>query len=79
MRRWIPSIPIPIPTPHGPHCQKGSAGAGGKAAALELIFTQIGPVPKITEQGLQLVKKEFDKLVDGGASSPATATPTSFC
>ena len=24
----------------------------------------------------QLVKKEFDKLVDGGASSPAT--PTSF-
>ena len=27
----------------------------------------------------QLVKKDFDKLVDGGASSPATATPTSFC
>ena len=27
----------------------------------------------------QLVKKEFDKLVDGGACSPATATPTSFC
>ncbi|MDY2602501.1 MAG: hypothetical protein SOW23_12055, partial [Eubacteriales bacterium] len=26
----------------------------------------------------QLVKKDFDKLVDGGASSPATATPTSF-
>ena len=26
-----------------------------------------------------LVKKDFDKLVDGGASSPATATPTSFC
>ena len=25
----------------------------------------------------QLVKKDFDKLVDGGASSPAT--PTSFC
>ena len=28
---------------------------------------------------VQLVKKDFDKLVDGGASSPATATPTSFC
>ena len=28
---------------------------------------------------MQLVKKDFDKLVDGGASSPATATPTSFC
>ena len=27
----------------------------------------------------QLVKKVFDKLVDGRASSPATATPTSFC
>ena len=27
----------------------------------------------------QLVKKDFDKLVDGEASSPATATPTSFC
>ena len=24
-------------------------------------------------------QKEFDKLVAGGASSPATATPTSFC
>ena len=28
---------------------------------------------------VQLVKKVFDKLVDGRASSPATATPTSFC
>ena len=27
----------------------------------------------------QLVKKGFDKLVDGEASSPATATLTSFC
>ena len=24
-------------------------------------------------------QKDFDKLVDGGASSPATATLTSFC
>ena len=29
--------------------------------------------------GNQLVKKGFDKLVDGEASSPATATLTSFC
>ena len=26
-----------------------------------------------------LVKKDFDKQVDGEASSPATATLTSFC
>ena len=30
-------------------------------------------------RSFQLVKKVFDKLVDGRASSPATATPTSFC
>ena len=30
-------------------------------------------------RGAQLVKKGFDKLVDGEASSPATATLTSFC
>ena len=28
---------------------------------------------------IQLVKKGFDKPVDGEASSPATATLTSFC
>ncbi len=28
---------------------------------------------------IQLVKKGFDKLVDGEASSPATTTLTSFC
>ena len=28
---------------------------------------------------LQLVKKDFDKRVDGEASSPATATLSSFC
>ena len=32
-----------------------------------------------TSDGVQLVKKDFDKLVDEGARSPATATPTSFC
>ena len=31
------------------------------------------------EPGAQLVKKGFDKLVDGEASSPATATLSSFC
>ena len=30
-------------------------------------------------RGGQLVKKGFDKLVDGEASSPATATLSSFC
>ena len=30
-------------------------------------------------QLLRLSKKVFDNLVDGGASSPATTTPTSFC
>ena len=29
--------------------------------------------PERVASGIQLVKKEFDKLVDGGASSPATA------
>ena len=29
--------------------------------------------------GIQLVKKSFDKLVGGEASSPATATLSSFC
>ena len=32
-----------------------------------------------TRCGRRLSKKVFDNLVDGGASSPATTTPTSFC
>ena len=35
--------------------------------------------PAFIGGAFQLVKKVFDKLVDGRASSPATATPTSFC
>ena len=42
------------------------------------ILLKIREKPVISDW-LQLVKKDFDKLVDGGASSPATATPTSFC
>ena len=30
------------------------------------------------QEGLSLSKKDFDRLVDGGASSPATATPSRF-
>ena len=36
------------------------------------------PMPPL-KRGGQLVKKGFDKLVDGEASSPATTTLTSFC
>ena len=36
------------------------------------------PLPPL-KRGGQLVKKGFDKLVDGEASSPATTTLTSFC
>ncbi len=35
--------------------------------------------PSLTDGSFQLVKKIFDKPVDGEASSPATATLTSFC
>ena len=36
------------------------------------------PIKASLERGGQLVKKGFDKLVDGEASSPATATLTSL-
>ena len=46
---------------------------------IPISINSLNPIPGSKGPGIQLVKKEFDKLVDGGASSPATATPTSFC
>ena len=50
--------------------------------SLPEVSSGAGHSPASNPQGIlriQLVKKGFDKLVDGEASSPATATLTSFC
>ena len=59
-------------------------GMGFSAAKIVMPnpYTLLGTIENsrgFRDSRVQLVKKVFDKLVDGGASSPATATPTSFC
>ena len=59
-----------------------SALPGGFAGKLSGRGGMQSAAPTHNPQGIlriQLVKKGFDKLVDGEASSPATATLTSFC
>ena len=51
---------------------RGLDVADGLGLLLQTDGEKIGILP-------QLVKKDFDKLVDGGPSSPVPATPTSFC